>query len=90
MKHLTLFVVLLAGLAYSYQYGLTPADANKIDVLAQWESYKQHNITSLHCPNENTMLRILRDNGNSNGEFQGYGLVFAAFLEEDDELFEKL
>jgi hypothetical protein len=77
------FLVFLLGIgsqAQAYPYGILPSNRDYEKVLEYWEAYKQEHIS------------IGSGKASVSGlwEFQAFAMVFAAYLEEDDELVSKL
>lgn len=76
-----------------YQYGIMPQNADTADAKAAYETWKSLYITSSGVPDPSNMLRVSTTHdgqGATTSEYQGYGMLFAAHLEEDDAILQKL
>jgi hypothetical protein len=64
-----------------YPYGIMPHDASLAGVKAKWVRWQEYYVTSVGCPDPNTMLRAcqgLVHEKAPNHEGHGYAMVFAA------------
>ncbi|MEM7315044.1 MAG: glycosyl hydrolase family 8 [Planctomycetota bacterium] len=80
-------------LAGGYDFGYNPTNADVADAVEAYEAWKSLYITDIGVPDAENMLRVSHEPygaGRSSGEFQGYGMLFAAYLESDDAVFRKL
>ena len=80
-------------LSDGYEFGYEPVNANVSDAIAAYQQWKSLYITDIGVPNSDSMLRVSHEPngaGRSSGEFQGYGMLYAAYLEPDDSVLTKL
>jgi endo-1,4-beta-D-glucanase Y len=76
-----------------YPYGILPHDASLAAVKAKWARWQEYYVTPVGCPNPNTMLRAcqgLVHEKAPNHEGHGYAMVFAAYLDDNDNTLTKL
>ncbi|MEO1524702.1 MAG: glycosyl hydrolase family 8 [Planctomycetota bacterium] len=76
-----------------YEFGLTPENADPQDAVEAWRAWKEIYVTDIGVPDAETMLRVSHEPngaGRSSDEFQGYGMLFAAYLEPNDTVLRQL
>jgi len=99
LKHVALVVFALlvqasAPALAEYPYGILPSGADPDVVRVRWAEYRQLYVTPIGCPDPQTMLRVGHDTHHAKsrtaGEGHGYGMVFTAYLDNDDTTLTKL
>ncbi|MEO1147206.1 MAG: glycosyl hydrolase family 8 [Cyanobacteria bacterium J06638_22] len=76
-----------------YPYGILPHNADVADARRAYDEWKALYISALHVPDSTSMLRVFNrphGEGVTTSEYQGYGMVFAAHLEDDDAVLQQL
>jgi len=76
-----------------YEYGIFPANADIEDARRAYTDWKEIYVNSINVPDPETMLRVFNSpngEGKTTSEYQGYGMLYAAHLEDDDAVLEKL
>ncbi len=76
-----------------YEFGVTPTNVDPVDAVEAWSAWKNLYLTRNGVPNSDSMLRVSHEPnglGRSSGEFQGYGMLFAAHLEPNDSVLQQL
>lgn len=77
----------------AYRYGTLPSNANVEHAKRAYEEWKDLYLTSSSVPDSSTMLRVFNQPGGqgvTTSEYHGYGMLFAAHLEKDDTVLQKL
>lgn len=81
------------GAGNPYPYGILPTNADIEDARRAYTDWKEVYVKSSNVPDPDNMLRVFtgpQGQGMTTSEFQGYAMVFAAHLEADDTVLEKL
>lgn len=76
-----------------YAYGMLPRNADITDAKRAYEEWKELYLDSTSTPEPSGMLRVAvltGGQGITTSEYQGYAMLFAAHLEEDDMVIQKL
>jgi hypothetical protein len=76
-----------------YAYGILPDRADINDARRAYTAWKDLYVQPTNVPDPDSMLRVLNrpsGEGVTTSEYQGYGMLFAAHLEADDTVLEKL
>lgn len=90
-KAFALLVLCLAPLSgLGYPNGSMPSGANPNDAYAAYAQFKSARFTSSGTGNPSTMLRVKGDGGNTVSEGMGYGMLMAAYLDNDPNVVKKL
>lgn len=76
-----------------YNYGSLPNNASIEHAKRAYEEWKNLYLSSSSVPDSSSMLRVFTmpgSQGVTTSEYHGYGMLFAAHLEEDDTVLQKL
>ncbi len=76
-----------------YAYGILPDNANIADAQRVYNAWKMIYVNSIGVPEPDRMLRVFNQpngQGFTTSEYQGYGMLFAAHLDDDDTVLQLL
>ena len=76
-----------------YAFGIMPENADIADARRAYEEWKSIYVSNSGVPDASNMLRVFTrpdGEGVTTSEYHGYGMLFAAHLEADDTVLQKL
>lgn len=77
----------------AYAYGILPENADIADAKRAYSDWKALYVNSIGVPEPSRMLRVFNlpnGQGVTTSEYHGYGMLFAAHLEDDDRVLQLL